>query len=203
MKFRFCGDLDCPDWVLAEILSLSKISSLRVKVIGAYTIRSILYKDILKNDMVEKFEKESKINSKELMAVISLLKYILTCSTIYSVNSETLSFELQQLGLPKEHSTVLCKLHEDSNNNIEAYLKNSSLKLNTLENISWKICFLIDSKHVEKLKETVVSLKLCVRRNNSDKLKTHGVLINLTQLKVLLNELREAKKLMNETNEQV
>ena len=65
----------------------------------------------------------------------------------------------------------------------------------------------------------MISLKLCVRRNNSDKLTTHGLLINLTQLKVLLNsessnliayscinifyflELREAKKLMNESNE--
>ena len=26
-KFRFCGDLDCPDWVLAEISILSKIVS--------------------------------------------------------------------------------------------------------------------------------------------------------------------------------
>ena len=78
--------------------------------------------------MVEKFERESKINNKELMAVISLLKYILTCSTIYGVNSETLSFELQQLGLPKEHSTVICKLYEDNSNNIETHLKNSSLK---------------------------------------------------------------------------
>ncbi len=25
MKFRFCGDLDCPDWVLAEINTLSKM----------------------------------------------------------------------------------------------------------------------------------------------------------------------------------
>ena len=25
MKFRFCGDLDCPDWVLAEISTLSKM----------------------------------------------------------------------------------------------------------------------------------------------------------------------------------
>jgi len=25
MRFRFCGDLDCPDWVLAEISTLAKI----------------------------------------------------------------------------------------------------------------------------------------------------------------------------------
>lgn len=25
MKFRFCGDLDCPDWILAEIATISKI----------------------------------------------------------------------------------------------------------------------------------------------------------------------------------
>lgn len=25
MRFRFCGDLDCPDWVLAEINTLSKM----------------------------------------------------------------------------------------------------------------------------------------------------------------------------------
>lgn len=24
-RFRFCGDLDCPDWVLAEISTLAKI----------------------------------------------------------------------------------------------------------------------------------------------------------------------------------
>ncbi|EDL95614.1 COMM domain containing 4 (predicted), isoform CRA_f [Rattus norvegicus] len=34
MRFRFCGDLDCPDWVLAEISTLAKIvkcpGSLRV-----------------------------------------------------------------------------------------------------------------------------------------------------------------------------
>lgn len=29
-RFRFCGDLDCPDWVLAEISTLAKIVSIDV-----------------------------------------------------------------------------------------------------------------------------------------------------------------------------
>lgn len=33
MKFRFCGDLDCPDWVLAEIATISKIVSFYLRLI--------------------------------------------------------------------------------------------------------------------------------------------------------------------------
>ena len=31
MKFKLCGGLDCPDWILAEIASLSSISAIKVK----------------------------------------------------------------------------------------------------------------------------------------------------------------------------
>ena len=51
--------------------------------------------------MIEKFEKESKINYKDLMAISSLIKYIIISATVYNVNADTLLFELQQLGLPK------------------------------------------------------------------------------------------------------
>ena len=29
MRFRFCGDLDCPDWVLSEIATLSKLVNIK------------------------------------------------------------------------------------------------------------------------------------------------------------------------------
>ena len=33
MKFRFSGNLDCPEWLLSEIPTLSKISAMRIKML--------------------------------------------------------------------------------------------------------------------------------------------------------------------------
>ena len=34
MKFSFCGGLDCPDWLLAEIAAMASISAVKVKQIS-------------------------------------------------------------------------------------------------------------------------------------------------------------------------
>lgn len=46
-KFRFCGDGDCPDWVLAEIHSnLSMLSSIKLKLLTLMVAKSIYGEDI-------------------------------------------------------------------------------------------------------------------------------------------------------------
>lgn len=41
MKFKFCGDLDAPDWLLAEITVLSRITSVRFKLLAQQIIKYI------------------------------------------------------------------------------------------------------------------------------------------------------------------
>nr|CAD7454187.1 unnamed protein product [Timema tahoe] len=42
MRFRFCGDLDCPDWILAEINTLAKMSSVKMKLLCQQVAKSSL-----------------------------------------------------------------------------------------------------------------------------------------------------------------
>jgi hypothetical protein len=42
MRFRFCGELDAPDWLLAEISTLSKLASIRPSTAA---LRSALLSD--------------------------------------------------------------------------------------------------------------------------------------------------------------
>ena len=41
MRFQLCGGLDCPDWVLAEIAAMAKISSVKVRQLASQVQRII------------------------------------------------------------------------------------------------------------------------------------------------------------------
>ncbi|KAM6351100.1 COMM domain-containing protein 4 isoform 5-T5 [Alca torda] len=129
MRFRFCGDLDCPDWVLAEISTLAKIvkcprvapcpplapgtvltspllfsppaqSSVKLKLICAQVLRDLLG-EAMEYDKILKLTSDAKLESGDVKATIAVLGFILSSAAKHNVDGESLSSELQQLGLPK------------------------------------------------------------------------------------------------------
>ena len=42
MKFKFCWDTDCPDWLLAEIANLSTLSSVKLRLLVAHVVSTLL-----------------------------------------------------------------------------------------------------------------------------------------------------------------
>ncbi len=64
-------------------------------------VQLLLNKESLQNEKIEKLSNDTKLEINDIKACIALVEFILTSAAKYNVNSETLSFELQQLGLPK------------------------------------------------------------------------------------------------------
>lgn len=61
-------------------------------------------------------------------AIVAALELIFSSSARYGVSTTDLSSELQQLGLPREHSTVMARLHTDHCPKITATLSGQSLR---------------------------------------------------------------------------
>ncbi|GAB1604284.1 COMM domain-containing protein 4-like [Argonauta hians] len=196
MKFRFCGDLDCPDWVLAEINILSKLTSIKMRLLCGQVINSILSSDI-DYEKVAKITADAKFDVGDIKASIAALCFIIRSAAKCDVDSDTLSNELQQLGLPKEHSTPLCKLYGDNVSKFQEQLRKQSLRLSQMDSVEWRVDYILSSKVLKTVNQP--SIEICLRVQNPDTGATKPVIFNMSadKFRVFLNELKQVDAIMD------
>ncbi|ESO03485.1 hypothetical protein HELRODRAFT_80522, partial [Helobdella robusta] len=194
-KFKFCGDLDCPDWVLAEISTLSKLainfsifpqSSIKVKLLCTQVFKNLLSEDV-DQEKIAKLGSDAKFKLNDVKASLAVITLILSNATKFAVNSSSLSNELQQLGMPKEHATVLCKFYEDNVNSLREEFHRNSFKLIQLESVGWRVDHLIASNELSNLNEPIVRLNIKTRDPDANQSETTFVTLTSDKLLLLLD----------------
>lgn len=151
MKFKFCGDADCPYWVLVEINTISRLSSVKLKLLCQVVAQGIINPPI-NIEKCRKLFSASKLDADiDLKACVACLDYIITSTTRFNCDSNALHRELQQLGLPREHSTSIQSVIDDQLASLTEKFRKSSLQINPLESFTARVdkdigCALLDLK---------------------------------------------------------
>ncbi|NXX99612.1 COMD4 protein, partial [Centropus bengalensis] len=96
--------------------------------------------------------------SGDVKATIAVLSFILSSAAKHNVDSESLSSELQQLGLPKEHASGLCRSYEEKQSSLQDKLKSCSLRLSRLGAVYWRVDFTLSSSELQEVNEPLVHL---------------------------------------------
>uniref|UniRef100_A0A1E1X4R9 COMM domain-containing protein n=1 Tax=Amblyomma aureolatum TaxID=187763 RepID=A0A1E1X4R9_9ACAR len=201
MLFKFCGDRDCPDWLLAEIGSLSKISSVKVKLLCVQVVSGILNSQI-GFDKVAKLTADSKFTTDDVKGVLMALEFILKNSTKFAVDEESLVNELTQLGLPREHAVSVSKVYADRWPEILAVLKDQSLRLSSLDGTpQWRLDYVLESSTAGEVCQPLVQMKLGVKQG--DAVTPVHFSMSAEKCGVLLQELKQAHKVMKSLEETV
>ncbi|XP_011855780.1 PREDICTED: COMM domain-containing protein 4 isoform X1 [Mandrillus leucophaeus] len=159
MRFRFCGDLDCPDWVLAEISTLAKMSSVKLRLLCSQVLKELLGQGI-DYEKILKLTADTKFESGDVKATVAVLSFILSSAAKHSVDGESLSSELQQLGLPKEHAASLCRCYEEKQSPLQKHLRVCSLRMNRLAGVGWRVDYTLSSSLLRSVEEPMVHLRL-------------------------------------------
>ncbi|KAG0555873.1 hypothetical protein KC19_11G009900 [Ceratodon purpureus] len=153
MKFHLCGGLDAPDWILANIVTLSTIPSTRVKVLVEYIIHRIA-EGTFDYDSALKITTDASLGVSDAKACIAALHFMVSNAAKFDVEDSTLSRELQQLGLPKEHTDAVVRPYWERREALQTKLLQESLQLPSLEVKAWQIQS-GDTRHVVmRLKST-------------------------------------------------
>ncbi|EDV21144.1 COMM domain-containing protein 4 [Trichoplax sp. H2] len=196
MKFKFCGDLDCPDWVLAEITNLSKMSSVKMKLLITQVIKCMLEGE-LNYDKVYKLTADAKFDLSDIKGSIATSHFILCNAAKYNMESDALCNELQQLGLPKEHATGLCRAYHDNVEKLRQVLQDTSLRLSKFKSCDWRVDYVMSSSVQQQVDQPEFHLKLNYTATDSnDEVKSAAFTTDREGLRELIRELKEARKVM-------
>ncbi|TSM52281.1 COMM domain-containing protein 4 [Bagarius yarrelli] len=125
--------------------------------------RKLLYYTVLMIDV-------SIPESGDIKASVAVLSFILSSAAKHDVDSESLSSELQQLGLPK---------------------------VGRLEAVNWRVDYTLSSSELKEVNEPTVQLKLQAQNPESGSTDCTVVSVTADKFRVLLTELKQAQAMMN------
>ncbi|KAG5679145.1 hypothetical protein PVAND_008736 [Polypedilum vanderplanki] len=187
-KFKFCGNGDVPDYILAIIHSnLCGLSSIKLRVFSTHVI-DVIIKDICIDETKYLETFEGKID--DLKSAYACIRFLLLSAVRFGATKDVFSIELQQLGLPREHSLALGKVLDDKFDALKEYLKSKSLKINELNDVK---CF--------QSPDGIECIKMELKIDNfiDDNAKVlKEININKSDIPILLKELKIIRAKMDE-----
>lgn len=145
MRFKFCGDDDCPDWLLGQVSNLSKLSHIKLKLLLQTIVKNILAGEV-DYEKIQKFTADAKFSDTEVKGCVAALTFLLSNSVKFSVEASHLNNELQQIGFPKEHAQVITTAFKDSYSSLSNHFISSILKINAISSIK---CSRINENYVK------------------------------------------------------
>ena len=137
MRFLFNGGADVPDWLLSQMLVVSRISAVKIKLLAKLVMARARGEAVDQQKLAKLLDGKFEVH--EVKGVVAALDFILTSSARYDVAEEALALELQQLGLPKEHTDALVGALRDGRATLQSQLMAASLRLPKLEALRWRV----------------------------------------------------------------
>jgi len=176
---------------------VSKISVIRIKLILKELLNYLLTGTI-DFAKVTNHTATAGLDSSEVKACMAALTFIFTNGAKYNVDPDTLTNELQQLGLPKEHCDALVRTFSESKQALRSKLQAQVLKLDKMDSIDWRVDYILATTALVSVNTPSVQLCLNVRRNSADipSLQQHVFEVDSEKFKALITELQSAYAVM-------
>ena len=149
-------------------------------------------------EKIHKFTSDAKYTDEDVKAAVAVTQLILTNAVKYNVESETLLHELQQLGLPKELATSVCKVHTDNYDQLREVLKSQSVRLSGLEGVEWHVHHVVGSSCWEDAFTSEVSVRIKLKESSDHVGGDIQFTASEYKFRVLLSEMKEVYRQMDQ-----
>ena len=214
MRFKFCGNIDCPDWLITEITYLTKFTSVKLRIISNQICRFIINKGANIQDL-KKILDEMNLNEQESKIVISVLDFIFRNSAKFDVEDIALNQELQQLGLPQENAESISKVFKNQKLKLREFLKGDIFSFNIINDVNFKNSYTLsdnytnfnyvnekeneldeDNYNIQSLEKTRINLCFNIQNN-----KNYVISMDKDSLGKLIQDLEKCSEVIKKYKE--
>lgn len=134
----------------------------------------------------------NKNDVKSIKAAMACIRFLLINACRFQTTETIFATELQQLGLPPENSVAIARVLNEQNDVIQQYLNENNFTVNELMDMSYEI-------PADAIGCASISFKLRNELVNGVETNvTHQVNIQKADLKILLNEMKTVRSIMDE-----
>ena len=171
MKFKFCGNIDCPEWLITEISFLNKINAVKLRIVTTNLCTTIISGENKPEKSIKMIE-EMGFSIDESYVICGMIHFIIKSSIKFEVDPVVLNQELQQLGLPQENADSIAKVFKSNftalkNCQMENTFSHNSLNVKNSKEINsckdsdleWKINYVLASNNKPFDKEILTQIK--------------------------------------------
>ncbi|XP_055337201.1 COMM domain-containing protein 4-like isoform X2 [Paramacrobiotus metropolitanus] len=193
MKFRFCGDLDCPDWALAAISLLTKLTSIKMRQLAQEVAKTLLEMSEA-SEAAGKICQDAKLSLEDSKIVIAAVEFFLSSAVKYNVSAEVFSNELQQLGFPKEHAASLSKVYQSTPQFAQVFLQ-GGFRISRLTELKWRPEMNLRSPSEQEATDFRIAVSMKLEKDGH--LRSHVFSMSLEKMLILKHEISEILHIMD------
>jgi len=196
---------------LAEVAVLSKMTSVRVKLLARHLVNEMLGQP-LNPEKIKKLTSGSRLDfsPEDIKAILAALTFIIKNAIRFEVSDDVLALELEQLGLPRDICNAICRTIAQHRQELTQRQRESILRLPRLAKLDWRVDYILASSDVADADSTSVRLKLHIQKPSSgDHLEAEvppervvAFEASVKKLNVLLNDLKQARAIMQAAGKQ-
>ena len=178
MRFKTFGDLDAPEWILAQIVTMfanfafvlrlysltqryvcrAKLSSIRFKMLCTQVIACMVDGTSIDHEKIMKMTKDASFDNSDTKAVLAAINHMFRSAARFDCDDEVFSNEIGQLGLPKEHVDAMVRCFKEKKIALRCALREDMISAPLLNSFDWRASVVLGSSEPCVHKKSVMPL---------------------------------------------
>ena len=210
MKFKFCGNIDCPEWLISEIIYINKINAVKLRIISNNITEGLISGNMSFTKSYKLLE-EMSFNEKEINIIIAIIIFIFNSSIKFEIDPSILNQELQYLGIPQENIESIIKAYKSNYTSLKDIAYNKIFTHPTIHKFDWKLDYILSDnlnsfklENFQKLKEEeetgITQPTQSIEKQITIKINEDLFVLSKDKLGLLINDLDKACSIIKNYN---